>query len=59
MDTDDIAPPPRPQPIKLDTWSIEELEAHIRALEAEIAKTRQIIQSKQAVRSKAEGIFRT
>ena len=58
MDTDDIAPPPRPQPPRLDTWSIAELEAHIKSLEAEIAKTREMIQSKQSVRAKAAGIFR-
>jgi uncharacterized small protein (DUF1192 family) len=59
VDTDDIAPPPRPKPPLLDTWSIAELEAHIKSLEAEIARTREIIQSKQSVRAKADGIFRT
>lgn len=47
MDTDDIAPPPRPgDPVALlgrqdlDPYSVAELDARIAALESEIARVR-------------------
>ncbi len=59
MDTDDIAPPP--QEVKspdLETWSIEELTERIAELEAEIARIKEIIATKEASRSDAEAVFR-
>jgi uncharacterized small protein (DUF1192 family) len=60
MDTDDIAPPPKkaPQPLNLEGWSIAELEARIVELEGEIRRTREMIASKQKVRSGADALFR-
>jgi uncharacterized small protein (DUF1192 family) len=60
MDTDDLDPRPRmavPRP--LDAMSVEELEAHIRALEGEIARARKEVAARLARRSAADAFFRT
>ena len=56
----DDEPPIRrpPDPRDLSRLSVEELEARIRELQAEIERTRQALQQKRAVRDAAEGIFR-
>ena len=59
MDTDDVAPPTAPQPPKIEMLSIEELRAHIAALESEIAKARALIEDKHSLRGEADGLFRT
>ena len=58
LDTDDLAPPPKAKPINLDTMSIEELETRIVALEAEIARARDMIKAKQKSRDAAAGFFK-
>lgn len=59
MDTDDVAPPPAtPKPPDLETWSIEELSERIAELEAEIARIREVIARKKAVRDGADSLFR-
>lgn len=50
---DKAAPPP-----KYDAMSVADLEARIAALEAEIARIRQVIAQKQAARSAASGFFK-
>lgn len=47
------------KPLDLSTLSIHELEDYIKNLEAEIARTRQIIAQKQSHRSAVEGLFKT
>ena len=59
MDLDDLEPTKKPaKPKDLSTWSIEELNAYIAKLEAEIARTREVIAGKQSHRSGAEAFFR-
>ena len=50
--------PARPAPRPLDPMSVDELEAYIRELEAEIARVRQAIAAKHGHRSAAESVFR-
>jgi len=57
LDPDDL-PPPKPAPKPLDTLSIAELEAYIGELEGEIARTRQMIAQKRAVRGGADALFK-
>ena len=47
-----------PEPIKLETMGIEELENRISELEDEIARIREVIDSKKAVRGDAESLFK-
>jgi uncharacterized small protein (DUF1192 family) len=47
-----------PAPIKLETMGIEELENRISELEDEIARIREVIDSKKAVRGDAESLFK-
>ncbi len=65
MDTDDIAPPPRPgDPVilltrqDLDPLSLAELDARIAALEAEIERTRQHRLRTVNHRASADALFR-
>lgn len=59
LDPEDIAPrPARPAPRLLDPLSVDELEAYIGELEAEIARVRQAIAAKRGHRSAAESVFR-
>ena len=48
----------QPEPIKLETMGIEELENRISKLEEEIARIREVIDSKKAVRGDAESLFK-
>ncbi len=64
MDTDDIAPPPRPgDPIALlakldlDPYSVAELDTRILALEAEIDRTRNHRDKAVNHRTSADAIF--
>jgi uncharacterized small protein (DUF1192 family) len=61
IDTDELEPR---KPLKADAppdlarLSIEELEARIASLEAEIVRCREMIAAKQKTRSAAESVFR-
>ncbi|MEQ8964549.1 MAG: DUF1192 domain-containing protein [Azospirillaceae bacterium] len=59
-DTDDLAPPPapRPRPTDLASLSIDELEAYIGELQAEIGRARGAIADKQTHRDSVEALFR-
>jgi|HigsolmetaAR204D_1030405.scaffolds.fasta_scaffold24443_2 uncharacterized small protein (DUF1192 family) len=60
MDADDLEPRKRPQSaLNLEAMSVGELEEHIAALEAEIARARAEIDRKQSHRSAAESLFRS
>ncbi|HEX9808868.1 MAG TPA: DUF1192 domain-containing protein [Alphaproteobacteria bacterium] len=60
MDEDEARPrkPPRIEPLVLDRLSIEELEAYIGDLRAEIARAEADIARKQGVRAGAEALFK-
>jgi uncharacterized small protein (DUF1192 family) len=58
MDTDDLAPPPKPKPENIEEMSIEELEARIAGFEAEIERARAMIASKKAARGDADSVFK-
>jgi uncharacterized small protein (DUF1192 family) len=59
MDADDLEPRNKPQPLRnLDPMSVEELNDYIAALEGEIARAREAITRKQAVRAGAEAFFK-
>jgi len=47
-----------PEPIKLETMGIEELENRISELEDEIVRIREVIDSKKVVRGDAESLFK-
>lgn len=48
----------KPQPVKFDVMSIEDLEARIELLESEIVTIRAVIKQKQAARGAADGFFK-
>lgn len=48
----------RPEPVKLETLGIEELERRISELEEEIDRIREVVAAKRAVRGDAESLFR-
>jgi uncharacterized small protein (DUF1192 family) len=57
---DDLEPKrPVPKAQDLEIMSIEGLEEHIQALEAEIARTREVIARKKAALAGAESFFKT
>jgi uncharacterized small protein (DUF1192 family) len=59
MDPDEMEPRKvAPQWRDLEPLSVEELEAHITALEAEIVRARRAIGAKKSLRSGAEQLFR-
>lgn len=58
MDDDELPQRPVGKPADLSTWSVEELEAYIARLEAEIERARQAIEAKQSVRGAAEAFFK-
>ena len=60
MSTDDLDgfTVKQPEPIKLETLGIEELESRIAELEEEIACMREVIDAKKAVRGDAESLFK-
>ena len=55
---DDLPRRPTTRPPDLATWSVEEVEAYIVRLEAEIARARAAIASKQSIRGAAESLFK-
>jgi uncharacterized small protein (DUF1192 family) len=63
LDTDDIAPPPKAaadlvQAVDLERLSINELEARIVALKAEIARVEAKIATKKASAAAADAFFK-
>ncbi len=48
----------KPQPLKFEIMSIEDLEARIELLESEIATIRTVIKQKQAARGAADTFFK-
>ncbi|MFN4164025.1 MAG: DUF1192 family protein [Ferrovibrio sp.] len=48
----------KPQPVKFDVMSIEDLEARIELLESEIVTIRSVIRQKQAARGAADTFFK-
>lgn len=48
----------KPQPLKFEVMSIEDLEARIGMLESEIATIRDVIRQKQAARGAAATFFK-
>lgn len=58
QDEDELPRRPATKPPDLATWSVEELEAYIARLEAEIGRARAAIEAKQSVRGAAESLFK-
>ena len=59
LDTDDLAPPPKPARIDLEVMSIEALTERIVSLEGEIAQIRDLIAKKRASRDAAAAFFKS
>lgn len=60
MDLDDLEPrKQKPPPKNLDVMSIEALHEYIAELEAEIARVREAIASKEKARSGANAVFKS
>jgi uncharacterized small protein (DUF1192 family) len=59
LDTDELAPPPKPVRLDLDVMSIEALAERITTLEAEIAQIRELIAAKRKSRDAAAALFRS
>jgi uncharacterized small protein (DUF1192 family) len=55
---DDLPRRPTTRPPDLATWSVEEVEAYILRLEAEIARAKAAIEAKQSIRGAAESLFK-
>ena len=55
---DDLPRRPTTRPPDLATWSVEEVEAYIARLEAEIVRARAAIAAKQSIRGAAESLFK-
>ena len=58
LDTDELAPPPKPERLDLEILSIEALGKRIAELEAEIDGIRALIAKKQNTRSAADALFK-
>lgn len=59
MELEDLEPRKRTtKPKDLSTWSFEDLEAYIEAMEAEIARARAAISEKKGVASVADALFK-
>lgn len=58
MDEEDDGRKGKSQPKSLENLGIEELEAYIVALRAEISRTEMVIAAKKAHRAGVEGLFR-
>lgn len=59
MDLEDLEPRNRTmKPKDLSTWSFEDLEAYIAAMEAEIVRAREVIAKKQGIASAADSLFK-
>lgn len=59
LDTDDLAPPPKPARLDLEVMSVEALAERIAALEAEIVLIRELIAKKRASRDAAAALFKS
>jgi uncharacterized small protein (DUF1192 family) len=59
QDEDDLPRRAGSKPPDLATWSIEEVEAYIVRLQAEIERATAAIRAKQSVRGAAESVFRS
>lgn len=57
-DLDDLPERATSKPLDLTTWSIEELDAYILRLRAEIERAQAAIEARRSVRSAAEALFR-
>jgi uncharacterized small protein (DUF1192 family) len=55
---DELPRKPTAKPPDLSTWSVEEVEAYIARLEAEITRARAAIEAKQSIRGAAEALFK-
>ena len=59
MEHEDLEPRKQSKkPKDLSTWSLEDLEAYIAAMEAEIVRTRAVITAKKGVASAADALFK-
>lgn len=58
LDTDDLAPRPKPVKLDLEMMSIEALTELIETLEGEIAQIRDLIARKKNTRSAADALFK-
>lgn len=59
IDLDDLDPNRRPAtPRPLDGLSVDELEEYVAALEAEIRRTKSMIDRKRSHRSSADALFK-
>ena len=59
MEFEDLEPrkqPPKPR--DLSSWSVEDLNEYIANLQAEIARAREVINSKQGHRAAADAFFK-
>jgi uncharacterized small protein (DUF1192 family) len=57
-DQDDLPQRRTSKPPDLTNWSVEELEAYITRLQAEIERAKVAIEARQSVRGTAEALFR-
>jgi uncharacterized small protein (DUF1192 family) len=57
-DEDDLPRRASVKPPDLATWSVEEVEAYIFRLQAEIERAKAAIKSKQSIRGAAESLFK-
>jgi uncharacterized small protein (DUF1192 family) len=55
---DELPRKPTAKPPDLSTWSVEEVEAYIARLGAEITRARAAIEAKQSIRGAAEALFK-
>jgi uncharacterized small protein (DUF1192 family) len=58
MEEPDLPRKPSSKPPDLATWSVEELEAYIARLEAEIVRAKAGIEAKRSIRGAAEALFK-
>ncbi|HEY9567980.1 MAG TPA: DUF1192 domain-containing protein [Thalassobaculum sp.] len=59
MELDDLEPRNKSKkPRDLSNWNIEDLEAYISAMEAEIIRVREAIAGKKGVASAADALFK-
>jgi len=57
-DPDEVPQRARAKPPDLSTWSVEEVEAYIVRLKAEIERAEAAIKAKQSIRGAAESLFK-
>lgn len=59
LDLDDLLTPRKAAPAPLETLSVDELEAYIGRLSAEIERARAAIAGKQSQRAAADALFKS